>query len=174
MTITPRLRHFGKTLQRRHGEADAARVMGVGENQHLCPLVNQGLKMIQVHFIGLQEAVLVIYRLQRVVHDLEAAGHSHIVERVVDRRLDYHLVAWLKKASLSEAYTFHYPRNIAEMLRGDLPAMQGFNPRRYDLEIVGPCGRVAQNRMVKTTPQRVYDEIRCSEIHVGYPEGSQI
>ena len=115
---------FGEALQGLDREADPARVVRVAEDENPGPVIYNGLEVVKVHLVCLQEALLIIYRFEWIIDDLESAGHSHIAERMIDRRLDDHLVSWLQEAALSLAYALYNARNETEMLRSDLPAMQ--------------------------------------------------
>ena len=98
--------------------------MRVAEDENPGPVIYNGLEVVKVHLVCLQEALLIIYRFEWIIDDFESAGHSHIAERMIDRRLDDNLVSWLQEAALSLAYALYNARNETEMLRSDFPAMQ--------------------------------------------------
>ncbi len=166
--------NFGETFQRFHGEADAARIVGIGEDEHLGTGVDQGLQMVEIHLVSHEKALLVIYGFERIVDHFESAGESDLAEGMIHGGLDYHLVTRGEEAAFRQSDALDYAGDETEMLRGHFPAVQGFDPRGDDFKIIGARRRITQYGVVEPAPERVYYEVRGSEIHVGDPERFEV
>ena len=147
---------------------DAARVVRVGEDEQFTAVVDDGFELVEIHLVG------TVHLLQRVENHLAAHGARHDAERMIDRRLDNHLVARMREALDREADTLHDAGDVAEPLLLDFPVVFIIDPFDDGPVIRLACEGVAEDRMLATLLQRVDDEVRRSEVHVGNPEGGEV
>ena len=158
--------HSAQLIRRPH---PADRVVRAAQEEHRHRLDPKlGLQVVEVDF------KLAIPLHQRVFHQLPAVVAHHVVERVVDRRLDEHGVAGLGQGADGGGQGEDHAGGFDQPLRLRRPAEAARKPVGQGGVVVRLGVGVAEDAVVNAPPQGGQNRIGGVEIHVRHPQGQHV
>ena len=144
---------------------DSAGIVGIAEYDSLGALVDKPLKAFEVH------PVLSVLENQRIVHDLPSKAQGEVLERVIDRRLDYYPVARFGEPQIGLVDGCYDPGGIVDPFPRYRIPVRGFHPVPYRSDELFRSGSISHYIPPEPFRKGVPDGRIGPEVHVRYPHG---
>ena len=146
---------------------DTSRIMRIAENEHLTSF-DLRTEVLHIH------AVHSILPFQRACHQCASVSFHQPAERMINGRLDHHLIAFFRKGIQRHTNSRNYTRYKTDHILFHFQTITHLVPSDDGFKITIWFTSISQYRIF-TTLFNGFGDKRCrSEIHISYPKRNQI